>query len=243
MKTDQIRRLFFPQVTNSLQASKTAALKKMNHFRAQGLVDHLPRQYNKQKYGAQMLIWHLTEAGQRLLDLHKDTDGKRHRYLEPSVVHLGHTLAVVECYVQTTEICRTEPLLSLKALRIEPECWRSYEKNTRSVSLRPDLYAETINSKYVDHWFIEMDLGTESMREIMQKCRRYHEYYQTNKEQHAIGVYPVVLWIVPDNARKEKMIQTIKETFSARYAHIFLVITPDQYKGVLVEGAKMESLC
>ena len=71
MKTDQIRRLFFPQVTNSLQASKTAALKKMNHFRAQGLVDHLPRQYNKQKYGAQMLIWHLTEAGQRLLDLHR----------------------------------------------------------------------------------------------------------------------------------------------------------------------------
>ena len=130
-----------------------------------------------------------------------------------------------------------------KELSVEPKCWRAYEKAGRDVSLRPDLYANTVSGKYEDLWFIEMDLDTEAIPAIMDKCRRYHEYYQTNKEQHAVGVFPIVLWIVPTEQRKESITDMIRHTFSARYAHIFLVITPESLRPSLVNGAKEDHLC
>ena len=131
----------------------------------------------------------------------------------------------------------------LKRLEVEPGCWRSYNKNEQIVSLRPDLYAETVSGEYEDHWFIEMDLDTESVPAVLDKCRRYHEYYLTNKEQHAVGVFPYVLWIVPTVERKEKIISAIKNTFGNRRAHIFLIITPDQLYSALKDGVTEDRLC
>ena len=243
VKTDQLRRLYFPNLTRSLQASKTAAIKKLNRFKADGLVDYLPREYNKARYGAQSLIWYLTEAGNRLLDLGIEDEKKRKRTQESSPTFLRHTIAVAECFVQVTEICRGEEQMRLTSVVVEPECWRAYEHKGMQISLRPDLYAETVSGKYFDHWFIEIDLATESISTIINKCKRYHEYYLTNKEQHATGVFPLALWIVPTEERKQKMIEAIKETFGNRRAHIFLVITPDELRAVLQDGAPEDKLC
>ncbi len=74
--------------------------------------------------------------------------------------------------------------MQLKAIYNEPDCWRAYQKSGKEISLRPDLYAETINGKYEDYWFMEMDFATENIQnKIIEKCRRYHEYYQANREQ------------------------------------------------------------
>ncbi len=241
-KTDQLRRLFFPALNRSLQASKTATLKKLNRFKKLGLVNHFPREYNTARYGSQMLIWHLTEAGLRLLDLGTE-DGKRKRALEPSAIFLRHTIAVAETYVQITEICRAEENMRLDHIQVEPECWRAFTKDGKEISLRPDLYSKTISGKYFDHTFIEMDLATEAIPDIITKCKRYHEYYLTNKEQHAAGVFPLVLWIVPTEERKQKMIEGIKGFFGNRYAHIFIVITPEELHRVLRDGAREDELC
>ena len=64
-----------------------------------------------------------------------------------------------------------------------------------------------------------------------------------NKEQHAAGVFPLVLWIVPTEERKQKMIEGIKGFFGNRYAHIFIVITPEELHRVLRDGAREDELC
>ena len=156
---------------------------------------------------------------------------------------LRHKLAVTECFVQFVEICREEETMKLGSITVEPNCWRSYIKGGKQISLRPDLYAETVSGKYEDHWFIEMDLDTEGMPTIIEKCSRYFEYYLTNKEQESAKIFPVVLWIVPSETRKQKMVEAIRMAFSNRRTHLFLVIVPEELPAVLKEGALEEKLC
>lgn len=133
--------------------------------------------------------------------------------------------------------------MRLSCLEVEPECWRAYDVKGQNLSLRPDLYAETISGEYTDYWFIEMDLDTEATQEIIAKCKRYLDYYQTGKEQSVKTVFPVILWIVPSAERKEKMEASIKEAFGNRQVRIFLIITPDELEGTLKEGADESKLC
>lgn len=243
LRTNQVQRLFFHDSARTNRASLTATMRTLDRLKRHGLITHLTRQIGGVYHGSAGKVWHMTEAGMRLLDLGKESDGKRKRALEPSQALLRHTLAVSECFVQLTEICRSRRSLVLKTLDIEPACWRAYQKNGKDVSLRPDLYAEIVSGQYEDRWFIEMDLDTESTSDIVEKCRRYQQYCQTDLEQKANGVFPLVLWIVPTEERRQKMIDAIRMIFGNRHPHINLIITPESLKTVITEGAKEEDLC
>lgn len=243
LRTGQIQRLFFSDVVSSDHARQVATLNTLNRLKRHGLIAHLNRQIGGIFHGSSGAVWHMTEAGMRLLDLGKEIESKRKRALEPSQALLRHTLAVSECFVQLVEICRSRRSLAIKVLDVEPACWRAYQKDGKEMSLRPDLYAEIASGQYEDCWFIEMDLNTESTGDIVEKCRRYQQYYQTNKEQQVNGVFPLVLWIVPTEERRQKMIDAIRMVFGNRYPHINLIITPESLKTVITEGAKEEDLC
>lgn len=243
LKTDQIRRMFFADGHSSLQASKTHTTKILRRLKLYGVIDHLTQQYQFGCYGPQQLIWHLTEAGYRLLTLDTEPEDKRRRFIEPTTSSIRHTIAVAECQLQFREICKAESQLSLHRMEMEPECWRIFQKDGKSISLRPDLYAETLCGEYRERWFIEMDLDTETVPVVIEKCRRYHQYYLTNKEQVATGKFPVVMWIVPSARRKQNMIEAIKQTFGDRYVHMFVVLIPEQLHDILLNGVKKEDLC
>lgn len=241
VKSGQIQRLYFLG-SGTPRAKLVMASRVLNRLMEHGLIDHLPNRFKGRGMGSTGLIWYLTEAGARLLDLGLEND-KRSRYTEPSSAFIRHTLAVSECFVQITEICRMTSGVKLGRLHIEPECWRSFQKDGKQLSLRPDLYAETVCGRFEDRWFIEMDLDTESTNDIVTKCRRYQYYYQTNKEQQRSGVFPIVLWIVPTEERRAKMIDAIKFNFGKRYPRMHLIITPKELWKVITEGAEKEDLC
>lgn len=243
LRTDQIRRLFFYEHHSTTRAALTATTKTLNRLMTLGLINHLDKRIGGVRTGSYGLVWFITEGGVRLLDLGKDRDQKRINNPDPAPIFLRHTLAVAECYLQIVQICREAKELTLKQLVTEPGCWRGYPKAGKPVSLRPDLYTEVVSGEYEDRWFIEMDLDTESVQSITEKCSRYQEYCQTNLEQKANGVFPLVLWIVPTEDRKQKMIDAIRQAFSSRYPNIHLVITPEELKTTMIQGAKKEDLC
>ena len=111
------------------------------------------------------------------------------------------------------------------------------------MSLRPDLYARTVTGEYFDHMFIEMDLSTEPPFAVVEKCRRYHDYYKTGAEQKKRGAFPLVIWIVPDEARKQRLEEEIRFAFKNRYPRIFLFILDEELESVLRDGADKEKLC
>jgi hypothetical protein len=91
---------------------------------------------------------------------------------------------------------------------VEPAAWRTFTGiGAARRILKPDLYAETATDDDLVHaWFIEVDLGTESIPTLLAKCREYEAYRQTGNEQDRHGAFPLVVWSIahPDPATAER---------------------------------------
>ncbi len=238
--TKQVQRLFF---TDSV--SPTSGLRITNRvlhkLQGLGVADTLSRRIGGVRSGSGSFVWFLTPTGERLLRLGDDGPHVRKRFMEPSMHFLTHTLSVAECYVQLTEICDGDTLKLIRT-EMETDCWRSYSYKGIQTSLRPDLYAITNCEEYEDRWFFEIDLKTESPIVVIEKCRRYHEYYQSGLEQQLHGVFPLTVWIVPDAARRDSLVANIRAEF-AGLPKLFVVILPSELESLIRQGVGGGTLC
>lgn len=236
MFTGQIRRVLFYNAA-SQRAGNSAASRNLNKLKKYGLVGSLDRKIGSAHAGSTGFIWYITEQGRRLLKL-QDPDAedleKRERFIEPGAITLRHRLAVVEHYVIIFELT-FKSNLQLQEIQFEPTSWRYYQHHGKRVSLRPDLYIRMINDGYEYLIFFEVDLATENMQTILHKCERYHDYYHTGIEQKANDVFPVVLWVVPNQKRKDLFVETLDRQYK-KTAKLFCVITPDELEHTILSG-------
>ena len=242
LTSDQVRRLYFREHSTDTAAIR-AANRNLGKLREMHLIAAMTRRVGGIRGGSGSYIWHLTEAGERLLRLAKPDDPKRRtRFLEPSGRFLRHTLAVAECSIQIREICERRKELSLVTVDFEPDSWRAYSRIGKIVSLKPDLYAKTLCGEYEDCWFIEVDLGTESIPAILEQCRRYHDYFLTGLEQEEFGVFPLTVWIVPSAHRRDMLKEAIRKNFAGQPS-LFAAITPEELEPLLCQKLNQEALC
>ena len=241
--TGQVQRLHIP-VSATYATAMQNTVNNMRKLRKLGLVKTFDRRIGGVRAGSSSFVWCLTEAGQRLLDLKEcvEPTGRSHRYLEPSYAHMKHTLAIAECYVQLIEISRKHKDILLQTIDWEPDCWRPYQNDGHAMQLKPDLAVVTRNAGYIDRWFIEIDMNTEAIPVIVEKCKRYHQYLNTGIEQRQHkGVFPIPVWIVVDDDRKQKIISAIKDNFK-KTPHMFVVIKSEEFESLIRNGAKPEQL-
>jgi len=234
----QIQRVHFTDHAN-LNAAKRASRNAMNKLRGYGLVEPLERRIGGVRSGSNGFVWTLTDAGVCLVHLHDPEFTMRKRGFEPSLNFLKHTLAVAETYIQLSEICKRNQL-ELVETEMEPECWRSYTgEDGKPATMKPDMFAKTLNNSYEDNWLIEVDLGTESPNKVMDKCRRYIYYCKTGIEQGKHGVFPLVVWLVHSVSRKNKLQQYLAECLEIPEASkaIFTVIMPEDFEALICRGA------
>jgi hypothetical protein len=87
-------------------------------------------------------------------------------------------------------------------VQIETEAWRPYvtPQGAKSI-LKPDLMVTVSGDNYDDHWYVEVDLGTESLPVLLRKSTAYAEYRRGGRAQAEHGVFPRVLWLLPTPAR------------------------------------------
>lgn len=240
LMTGQVQRLLFTDAVNPSAGLRAASrsLKKLCGF---GLVNSLSRRIGGVRAGSSSLIWHLTHAGERLLRLHDAKAFPVRRHFEPSAYFLAHTLAVAEAAIRLTEICWKHEQ-KIASLQLEPECWRAYSSAGVSCSLKPDLYAATVSREYEDRYFLEIDLNTESPAKVIEKCQKYHAYYRSGLEQEESEIFPLTIWIVPNAARKEKLISHLRSVFD-KQPKLFAVITDDELEHLVLDGGEREMLC
>lgn len=242
LTSDQVRRLHFMGHSTPTAAIR-AANRNLGKLRELHLITAMTRRVGGIRGGSGSYIWHLTEAGERMLRLVSPNASKRRtRFLESSGRFLRHTLAVAECSIQIREICEKQKELSLVTVAFEPDSWRAYSRAGKVVSLRPDLYAKTICGEYEDCWFIEVDLGTESIPAILEQCRRYHKYFSTGLEQEEFGVFPLTVWIVPSTKRRDMLKEAIRKTFAGQPS-LFVVVTPEELEPLLSQKIDHSALC
>lgn len=201
---------------------------------ADQLLARLERRIGGVRAGSASFVYALGALGQRVQG--GGSPGPRRRAWEPSGLFVAHTLAESELYVRLHEAARSGELVVLE-VQTEPSCWRTTTGlGGQAVLLKPDLFVGLSRGDYDFRWFVEVDLGTEHAPAILRKCLAYEAYYRSGVEQHEHGVFPRLLWVVPDQGRAERLRQVIGST-GRLTPELFVVTTTDAAVRVLVGGA------
>jgi protein involved in plasmid replication-relaxation len=165
------------------------------------IIGRLGRTVGGVRAGSAGHVYALDIVGQHLNHHGGPARGTRlRRPWTPGARFLAHGLAVTEIYVRLVELDRSG-VVQLLEFQSEPECWRSFSPMGVSETLKPDGFARLGINGYEDSYFIEMDMGTESLRTIELKAEAYRRYYDSGEEQVRHGVFPKVLWLMPNAAR------------------------------------------
>jgi hypothetical protein len=222
--TDQLRRSFFLRHKNQAAATR-ACIRVMDRLFGLHAVGRFDRRIGGLRRGSAGYVWYLDNAGQRAVD---SDNGPRHRFEDPSLAFLEHTLAVTEAVVQIAETARADGV-RLSRIEVETEAWRSFLTPAGSTSiLKPDVFVTLSSPDFDDAWYIEIDRGTERLQPtVLPKCRAYETYRRTGKAHAEYGVFPRVLWLVPREQRAEKLRALIAADPNLPRG-LFVVATTDQ---------------
>lgn len=241
LTTHHLERFLFHDHATTASGSRTCrrVLARLENW---SLVGRPIRRVGGLQAGSAYSIWMLTSAGKRLLNLHAGL-GAVGRVREPGERFIAHYLAIADTRLQLLDADRSRQL-ELGTVEIEPSAWRSYlGTGGQKETLKPDLYAVTTVrtasgdlAEFEDHWFIEVDRGTESIPTLLGQCRQYESYRGQGIEQESAGVFPLVLWIVPDQRRVDQLTAAIQRTTSLD-DDLYRICTPTTLLDTVLGGA------
>ncbi|MCW2783995.1 MAG: hypothetical protein JWP74_512 [Marmoricola sp.] len=153
----------------------------------------------------------LTSVGQRLRNL-RSGRGATGTVREPGERFIAHYLAIADVRLALVQAERAGGSISVLQCVIEPRAWRRFTSFGGTEVLKPDLFAITVtpdDADFEEHWFIEVDRGTESLPTVLKQCDRYEAYRRSGQAEAEHGVFPLIVWVVPDERRASKLAERI----------------------------------
>ncbi|MCM3920626.1 replication-relaxation family protein [Frankia sp. AiPs1] len=197
---------------------------------ARRLLGRLPRRVGGVRAGSAGFVYTLDVAGQRLMT------PERTRWQRPWPVgslFLAHSLAVAELYVSLRE-AEAAGRLAVADFQAEPASWRGFPgPGGGRVVLKPDARVTVRLGRWEDVWMVEADRATESLPTVKKKAELYVRYWQSGREGE---VFPRVLWLVPDEARRGQLLAVLGR-LPADTWQLFTVATFDEAVGRMMQGA------
>lgn len=211
------------------EAARKRRIRQMSRLTRMGLTMRLDRRIGGPEAGSYPSIYTLDRAALRLLD--PERSRTRSPWV-PSTPFLAHHLAVSEVYVSLSESARRGEV-ELLDFSTEPSCWRSWRTPLGvETDLKPDAHLIIGVDHDEAHWFVEVDRSTESIPRVTAKCRTYAAYWKTGIEESAAGVFPRVLWVVPNERRVDQVIKAIRRLDREDWP-LFAAATDDRSAAVL----------
>jgi hypothetical protein len=188
----------------SQASSIRACTRVLNRLFEQKLLYRLERPVGGPGGGSASNVWSLAAAGDRYVKYGAaGGDYRRARAFEPSTAFLAHTLGIAELRIELEEL-RRAGRIELLEITTEPKNWRTYlGRHGERLVLKPDLHVVTAQGEFEDHWFVELDRGTESLPTLIRKSEMYTAYMRSGAEQRKTGIFPKVLWVMPTPRRVE----------------------------------------
>lgn len=243
LTVDQIRRLHYADLASSSRQTQKA----LQRLRRDRLLGTLDRRIGGVSFGSSALVHYVDVVGYRLLE-QEGLAGRRHAK-DPTETFLKHTLACAETHLRLVE-AQSRHDLKLERCELEPECWRSYNNfGGSAIRLRPDLYIQTAahhKSDEIESFFVEVDLGSESIPRLIRKCHEYQRYERTGVEQgdDSEDEFPGVIWTMTHRnmATAEKRRRSLREAIEHDRkldSSLFYVIAPDQLIPLVTEGGNL----
>jgi hypothetical protein len=190
-----LQTLLFTDHASATSAARTCrrVLARLRTLRILGALD---RRIGGIRAGSEGLVYYVDTAGDRLLRGVTSARARK-RFDEPSARFLDHTLAIADTAIGILE---TAAACGAEVVKLDPEhhATRIYSDNYGVAQvLRPDLYIELAaftGDEEVSAFFIEVDLGHESLPTLLGKALTYEDYRSTGIEQHQYGGFPQVIW-------------------------------------------------
>jgi hypothetical protein len=200
----QLLRLHFANVPARTAREALLRLARLN------VLERLPRPVGGVRAGSSGYVYRLDAAGQRLAVLHGwQPQGHKSRVHVPGTMFVAHALKIAELHTLLVEADRAGRI-ELIELAGEAASRRSYGGPLGPRVLKPDSYVRLGSGDYEFVYFIEVDMGTEGSRALSAKLGQYVEYEASGIEQAKRGVFPLTVWLTPDNARAAVIEDCIK---------------------------------
>lgn len=170
----EIERLFFSGLASgrSRIASRSRALQRLVGWR---VLTPLPRRIGGAGRGSTGLAFALDSTGQRLMRERLLAAGKQARVRhpgQPTERTVRHILAVSEACVSLSELGR-EHDFAVEQFQAEPGSWWP---NGLGGWIKPDAYARLAMQGVRDHWWLEIDLATESLPAVSRQLETYLDF-------------------------------------------------------------------
>jgi Replication-relaxation len=230
----QLVRRFWRGDSDSQARQARRALKRLADWR---VLDPLPgRARGGTRGGSDTLIYGVGPSGARLITRR----GPAPRRLgTPGDRYIAHTLTVTELVVRAEEAARRGDLEIIE-VQTEPACWRPFVGTMGArLTLKPDLFVRVAapGSPHEDRWLVEVDMATEHKSTLAGKAGRYLAHYRSGSEQHQHGVYPRVLWAVP-NAHRAQQITDILHRLPTPAERLFSICLLDEVVAFMATEAR-----
>ncbi|WP_336855968.1 replication-relaxation family protein [Sinomonas albida] len=184
--------------------------------------------------GSDGLVYHLGTVGDRLLR-QINPQRSRRRFEDPSTRFLEHALAISGAAAGLHTEARRR---GGEVVRLAPERPRRYtDMLGAGQTIRPDLYAELAavsGAEDIAAFFIEVDLGQESIPTLVGKSLAYEDYRRSGNEQRQCGGFPVVVWAM--TAARAEAAQRRRDALAKELARHHR-IDIGQYRIVALEDA------
>lgn len=205
---EQLRQLHFRD-HDSVRSSRRTAQQALRSLAEKNVLARLRRRVGGVRSGSAGFIYSLGPVGQRLArNWRGEAKTRTRRAHEPGDAFVSHRLACTQLFVDLKAAEATDGLLLDQYLG-EPECWRQrIGPFGRPLVLKPDAFVRLDVGTRTLHWFVEIDLATESQRVISRKGLAYVEHFRSGAEP---DVMPRVLWLVPDEHRLELVRRTLRQ--------------------------------
>lgn len=202
-----------------------------------GLVCRLDRRVGGVRAGSAGFVYALDALGQHLITGTGPAGGQIRRPWTPGTAFVRHRLATSELYVRLIEAERVGHV-ELVRFEAEPDAWRRYSGAGGGVArVKPDAFAVVAAGDYEHAWFIEVDLATESPTALARKCEAYRQYRASGREQAHTGLFPLVVFLVPDLGRS-RVVQAVTERQAPEDRRLFRVGLLNEAARVLAGGAR-----
>ena len=221
-------------------ASSASALRQTQRHLAslaqQRLLTSLERRVGGWQGGSAVTIWAATTRGHRLVAPEGEGEvPRRQRPREASTTFLDHLLAITEVRTSIEEAVRQE-VDTEAAVALEPDCWRTaLSPSGQPQVLRPDLAVTITSPSYEDRYLMEVDRATENPGRVIATCWRYQEHQATTSQAGDGDVFPLVVWLVPNDRRRHRLERAIAHS-TGLLRELFRVIRLDQLPTLIHGG-------